>query len=573
MFSIRTKSTLLTVCEIVIALSVVSVLASFAIRDFGNKTSDQILNLMCETGEKNLDAYFESVEQSVETVSGYAEADLAETEPGQLSEHLDRVKEIFEKMAGNTSGILTYYYRIDPEYSPDTKGFWYVNLDGEGFKEHEVTDITLYDTSDQSSLVWFTVPKKKGRSVWLPPYVTDNLDAYVLSYNVPIYKDGIFAGVIGIEIDYTTMTEEVDNITLYDNGYAFINDNNGNLIYHPHMDMVTISGDNKPTIPEGMLSSGRYFSYSFDGVEKRAVWRPLKNGMRFNVVVPVSEINENWHALIRRILLVSAVLILVCIILTMNFTRQITGPLQKLTEAARKMDAGNYDLEQLELDYDGNDEIGLLTRTVRLLVSNLGSHLDELNSLAYADALTSVRNKGAFDIFTGYIQEEINKQELSRTEEKNTEQKEDRLQADHNDNEQTSKSDGKDAVEFAVGIFDCDNLKTINDQYGHDKGDLYLKESCSLICHVFEHSPVFRIGGDEFAVILQNEDYHNREELKRIFKEKCTNLCADTDIPWEKVSISVGIAVYEPQNDMSVEDVTRRADKLMYKNKFSRAAG
>ena len=153
---------------------------------------------------------------------------------------MDRVNDIFQKLAYNTNGVLTYYYRIDPEVSKNVKGFWYVNTDDNGFQEHEVTDITEYDTNDTSSLVWFTVPKATGEGVWLPPYITENLDARVISYNVPVYHNGQFIGVIGIEIDYSTMAEVVNHITLYDNGYAFLNDDEGNIIYHPQMDVTTM---------------------------------------------------------------------------------------------------------------------------------------------------------------------------------------------------------------------------------------------------------------------------------------------------------------------------------------------
>ena len=82
------------------------------------------------------------------------------------------------------------------------KGFWYVGQSGGSFEEHEVTDITQYDTDDTSSPVWFTVPKATGEGVWLPPYYTENLGARVISYNVPVYWKNQFVGVIGIEMDY-----------------------------------------------------------------------------------------------------------------------------------------------------------------------------------------------------------------------------------------------------------------------------------------------------------------------------------------------------------------------------------
>ena len=167
MKSIRTKITLLTVCAIIAAIGLATLFSLIAIHDIGNSSSVQILLLMCETGEKELDSYFESVEQSVEIVSTFVKEDLQSVESDLLKSHVERVSAIFENTAYNTNGVLTYYYRIDPAVSDSVKGFWYINMDGNGFSEHEVTDITQYDTEDTTKLVWFTVPKTTGKSLWL----------------------------------------------------------------------------------------------------------------------------------------------------------------------------------------------------------------------------------------------------------------------------------------------------------------------------------------------------------------------------------------------------------------------
>ena len=535
MTSIRTKTTLLTICEIVITITVATLLGITAIRNIGNKSSDQMLWLLCESGEKNLDYYFESVEQSVEMVSAYVESDLAGLTAKQLEEylpeHLENVKDIFTKMVYQTNGVLTYYYRIDPAFTKNAKGFWFVNLDGEAFIEHEVTDITLYDVEDTSALVWFTVPRSTGKPIWLPPYITDNLDVRVISYNTPIYLKDIFIGVIGIEIDYSTMAEQVDHITLYENGYAFINDPEGTIIYHPKMDVTTMA--EHPKVPKGLLSNDAYIRYKFDGVEKQAVWLPLHNGMRLNVTVPVSEINADWHSWIYQITIVSIVLLAVFVIITFRFTGHITKPLHELTESAEQVNKGNYDCK---LDYKGNDEVGILTKAFNNLISHLKVYISDLNDLAYADALTSVHNKGAFDKYTHIIQEQIDKNEIK--------------------------------PEFGIIIFDCNDLKTINDTYGHDKGNLYLKNTCQLICDVFNHSPVFRIGGDEFTVILQNQDYHNRTELLKQFDKMSIETQTDAEDPWKPVDAARGLAVYDHSIDENINDVIRRADKLMYEDKW-----
>ena len=157
-----------------------------------------------------------------------------------------------------------------------------------------------------------------------------------------------------------------------------------------------------------------------------------------------------------------------------------------------------------------------------------------LNTKAFIDALTSVRNKGAFVEYIDELQQRVDKEET---------------------------------VDFAIGVFDCDNLKSVNDQHGHDKGDEYLKAASRLICRIFQHSPVFRIGGDEFAVVLLGEDFKNREELVKQFNSAKEETNASMENAWEQVHIALGIAVYDARTDSSVNDTARRADKIMYENK------
>lgn len=532
MHSIRTKITLLAVIGMVVVMTIAMVFGVNAIRNIGNSSSNQLLLLLCETGEKNLDSYFDSVEQSVEMVSAYVEEDLDKLDDKHLQEHLDRVDGIFKKMTYKNNGILTYYYRIDPKVSKKAKGFWYVNQDGEGFKEHEVTDITKYDTDDTSQLVWFTVPKATGKGVWLPPYITDNLGARVLSYNVPVYKKGKFVGVIGIEIDYSTMAEQVDNITLYENGYAFINDKDGTIIYHPRIDVEELA-KNHPKIPPGLMSDKRFIRYNFDGVEKMAVWLPLHNGMRLNVSVPVAEINTGWQKWSEELIIIFCILLLAFIIVILRFTGRITKPLRDLTEAAEQVNEDNYDVK---MEYTGDDEVGILSQAFNRLIDHLKSYIGDLNDLAYADALTSVHNKGAFDIYVRNLQQKLD-------------------------------DPGDEETEFAVCMFDCNDLKEINDQFGHEKGDQYLKGASKLICDVFAHSPVFRIGGDEFVAFLLNKDYRIREDLCEQFDEACyEKMNASSDL-WKQINVAWGMAVYDPKEDKTVDEVVRRADKFMYENK------
>ena len=118
----------------------------------------------------------------------------------------------------------------------------------------------------------------------------------------------------------------------------------------------------------------------------------------------------------------------------------------------------------------------------------------------------------------------------------------------------------KEPVKFAVSVFDVNNLKTINDTEGHQAGDQLLKDACTTICHIFAHSPVFRVGGDEFVVISRGNDYENIEillaKLNKINRDNAST---------GGIIIANGMSKFD--QDENVAKVFERADAAMYENK------
>ena len=174
-------------------------------------------------------------------------------------------------------------------------------------------------------------------------------------------------------------------------------------------------------------------------------------------------------------------------------------------------------------------------RHVIIAVSNIDSSVrreSELKTalvLANKDALTGVKNKHSYLTLTDEIDSQIRE-----------------------------KSD----VAFSVVVCDINNLKQINDKLGHIAGDSHIKEACQIICCIYKHSPVFRVGGDEFVVLLRGSDYEHREELfDQIRTTVLENKATDGPI------IATGMSDFDPASDSEVNDVFRRADKAMYNNK------
>ena len=161
-------------------------------------------------------------------------------------------------------------------------------------------------------------------------------------------------------------------------------------------------------------------------------------------------------------------------------------------------------------------------------------HLKALSNekeLARRDELTGVKNKTAYKELEKSVQENIDK--------------------------------GLDYLPFGLVVCDANNLKQINDTEGHNAGDEYIKQSAKVLCDIFAHSPVFRIGGDEFTVFLRGDDYTNRAELMKKLRSKILDNAKTGSGP----ILASGMSEYIPASDNLISDVFERADREMYEDK------
>lgn len=148
--------------------------------------------------------------------------------------------------------------------------------------------------------------------------------------------------------------------------------------------------------------------------------------------------------------------------------------------------------------------------------------------MARLDELTGVRNKNAFKEYISSIDEKL--------------------------------EGGMDQEPFAIVMCDVNDLKLINDTRGHSFGDEVIQRASRMVCGVFAHSPVFRVGGDEFAVVLKDRDYEERENLFSRLKEESLANKRSRSGP----VVACGKAEYDPEKDKKVNDVYERADEQMY---------
>ena len=237
--------------------------------------------------------------------------------------------------------------------------------------------------------------------------------------------------------------------------------------------------------------------------------------------------------------------VIVCVLGILVVNRVIIKPINTLSQAASQYASNRKVFSELKMSR--SDEVGVLADSMTHMEEDINSyidslekttndliaareHADQMDRAANIDALTKVRNKRAYDT------------EVTRL------------------NESTQP--------YGIVMVDMNGLKVVNDTYGHEKGNVSINTVCKTICQVFKHSPVYRVGGDEFIVILENNDYEERASLiQSLFDTFRQNSNDDSLEPWERVTAAVGSAIYDSETDDSVDAVLKRADSAMYENK------
>ena len=121
-------------------------------------------------------------------------------------------------------------------------------------------------------------------------------------------------------------------------------------------------------------------------------------------------------------------------------------------------------------------------------------------------------------------------------------------------------------AKYCIVVVDLNYLKRVNDTYGHEHGDSLIQRLFNLVRIAFRGIPVYRIGGDEFVVILYGDLTDNVDTYIESFKSTIRQDSNNNLESWEKVSAAIGYAKYI-ETDLLVQDTFKRADKAMYENK------
>ena len=417
--------------------------------------------------------------------------------------------------------------------------------------EKAYVESRLYDPRQRP---WYQRALEANKPVWSKVYVDNRTGELVATRTKPLFDAaGQVEGVAATDVSLKMLNDFVRALRVSQNGVAFVAEQNGDLIASSSDDSTRLSngqtGRLNASQSDNALVRATYTQVAdvfksglknsepqarvFDGPEGKvyASVSVIRDSAGLDwitvVAVPRSDFMAGVVANVTRSVTVAIIAALLAMALGLWVLNWVSHDLRLLSTAARRLGEGHL---FMPVGIARKDELGELARNFEVMQLSLQT-----------DKLTSVFNRDTFE-----------KQVTRRIEEYRS---------------------GLRQTSFSVLFVDLDHFKRVNDQLGHQVGDVVLAELADRLKNALRSGDIVgRYGGDEFVVLLS--DIENaaaaqrvREKIELRIKEPLTSIGANTATNM-CVTASIGMAVY-PESGPDVSSMFAAADKEMYERKLS----
>ena len=509
MKTIKAKILFVVIAALVVITALVSSISVNITHEIMHKDADRILKNVSQKEAAQIDDQLNDFMKSSAIIEHYA-LHLLDT-PSSLADeayrakYIENIRVLFDEIAFNTAGANSYYLCLSPELTKSISGFYSAIEKNGNLYELSPEQFSKLTIITDQELIEYSNSSGSESGEWISPHPSRFTGDSVISYITPLYKDSTFIGLLGFNMDFNYLIERTNNIVVYEYGHARLLDETKQICYNP---------TNDPDLAE----------------EYADVTVTLVNGLNLELRAAYKDIQSGIRPMLTYIVLAFVGVFALALIYTVWTTNKIVGPLKKLTEAARNITSGTQDID---LVVDSKDEIGTLSKVLFDAYKKIREYSAYIKALAYRDSLTGIKNSTAYTEAIDELNKEINRGNPT----------------------------------FGLIVADINDLKKTNDTYGHEIGNELIIRAAKALSDTFKTSSIYRIGGDEFVVILKGHDLDNCHAL---IERMDTMLASDyIQVKDKKVPISIarGVALFNSGIDTVYTDVFANADHAMYLNK------
>ncbi len=343
-------------------------------------------------------------------------------------------------------------------------------------------------------------------------------------------KNSNFIGYVGgtLYLKRASILNQLLQVHFYQDGsYLYVVDENHRLLYHPDKSRIGEQVFDNQVIEEVLKgNSGTQLVTNSKGVAMLAGYAPMTVAP-WGVVTqrPLDSTLAPLDSLMWQVFVKTAPIGLLTFVFIWVLARLIAQPLRQLAETANTLDRPSTSLELTQIRswyFESNELRKAMLRGVGLLHSKIGL----LRQEAQTDPLTCLHNRRSLDMQLSHFIEQ--------------------------------------RCPFAILAIDIDHFKRVNDEYGHDIGDVVLQSLAKILLDVTRDGDVVaRTGGEEFIVIMPKVEAKRAYQLAERLRMRISESFID---PVGCINVSIGISGWHLEQ-LSLEEVFKLADQALYKAK------
>lgn len=393
--------------KIILAISLVSILVSLSLATLSITTSAKLfdsetkekMTLLAESKANQFNTTLQTTASSIEslksTVANSLELDQYKTD----EEYAASYDELISKLIVGTveeHGLLSLYFYFDPDVLGRPYSISHGLDENSNIIRKDQLPASDYNRDDEG-MDWFYDPIINESATWMDPYFWEAHQKNIISYTVPIIQDGLVIGIAGADIDFSIFEDEIDNMKIYENGYAFLVNENLDYIVPSEItkekDLKSIDDSDQKKLSEQIKNeTSGVLENVFNDTTNLVSFQRLSNGNTLVISVTKNELFSNIEDLKRSLIIGSILAVLFAVIVGLIIGKKISVPIVRLSKLADDTSQLNMTFDDSVSDLENqSDEIGLMTKSFFNVRSSLRDVVTTLRT-ASSDVLSNSNN-------------------------------------------------------------------------------------------------------------------------------------------------------------------------------------
>ena len=365
------------------------------------------VNLTADKKALELDSCFSTIENAVSAAQEYIlrtlDEDRLQEDPLYEQAYMDSLSKELISLARFPKGLVALYFRMEIERFGGDKGVFLESNSKGSFVNVKPTDLSLYSPTDMEHVGWYYIPVWARRPVWTAPYENRNINTYMISYIIPLYRGETLLGIVGMDVNLAVLKDIVDSQP-EEEVLGILLGQEDDLVYYSNSGGMekSVERSSDARMLMGVLrhsDSTEPKDFRWMNDTYRGVQRKLSNGMTLVISLNTRALRLIWRKIALSLLLAFSV---ICVFLILYIYFQLAvliSPIRVISRASYKLARGELNIR---IPYKSENELGLLADNIRKMTTQMKEYISYIREQTLREraekehALTESQSKSKF---------------------------------------------------------------------------------------------------------------------------------------------------------------------------------